>query len=262
MVYLKRRMICKRSIQMPQKCAIVTGGARGIGKEIASRLLTDGFSVVIADIQEKEGRRCAQELKQLGRLVFVPADVADETQVKNIIKTCIQSFGSINLLVNNAAVSANKKVEELTLKEWNRVINTNLTGAFLCAKHAAPHLKKQGGSIINIASTRAYMSEADTEAYSASKGGLFALTHALAISLGPKVRVNSISPGWIDTKEWIAGKLPPLTMQDHQQHPAGRVGKPEDIASLVSWLAGKESGFVTGADFIVDGGMTKKMIYL
>ena len=247
---------------MSQKCAIVTGGAQGIGKAIASRLLIEGFSVMIVDIQEKQGKRCSAELKQFGKLVFVPADITDEVQVRNLIKICIRSFGLINLLVNNAAVSIKKEVEDLTLKEWNRVLATNLTGAFLCAKHAAPYLKKERGSIVNIVSTRAYMSEADTEAYSASKGGLLALTHALAISLSPKVKVNSISPGWIDTRKWITEKLPPLTTRDHQQHPAGRVGKPEDIASLVSWLAKEENGFVTGADFMVDGGMTRKMIYL
>ena len=247
---------------MLQKCAIITGGAQGIGKAITSRLLIEGFSVIIADIQEEQGKRCAEELKQFGKLVFVPADITDETQVRNLIKICIRSFELINLLVNNAAVSVKKRVEDLTLKEWNRVLTTNLTGAFLCAKHAAPHLKKQRGSIVNIASTRAYMSEANTEAYSTSKGGLLGLTHALAISLSPEVKVNSISPGWIDTGEWITKKSLPLTTQDHQQHPAGRVGKPEDIASLVSWLAREENGFVTGADFIVDGGMTKKMIYL
>lgn len=246
---------------MSQKCAIVTGGAQGIGKAITSRLLIEGFSVIMADIQEEQGKRCTEELKQFGKLIFVPADVTDETQVRNLIKICIRSFGLINLLVNNAAVSANKKVD-LTLKEWNRVLATNLTGAFLCAKHAAPHLKKQRGAIVNIVSTRAYMSETNTEAYSASKGGLLALTHALAMSLGPEVKVNSISPGWIDTRGWGTKKLPPLTPQDHQQHPAGRVGKPEDIASLVSWLAREENEFVTGADFIIDGGTTKKMIYV
>ena len=175
---------------------------------------------------------------------------------------CIRAFGTIDLLVNNAAVSANRKITDLTLQEWNRVIAVNLTGAFLCAKHAAPCLRKQRGSIINIASTRAYMSEADTEAYSASNGGILALTHALAVSLGPDVRVNSISPGWIDTREWTAGEQPLLTRQDHLQHPAGMVGKPEDVASLVSWLAKEENGFITGADFIVDGGITRKMIYV
>jgi len=244
---------------MSQKCAIITGGAQGIGKAIAFRLLTDGFSVVIADIQKKN---CAEEVKRQTKLVFVTTDVTEETQVKRLIDTSLRFFGRLDLLVNNAAVSANKKIKDLTLENWNKVIATNLTGAFLCAKYAAPHLKKRRGYIINVASTRAYMSEADTEAYSASKGGLLALTHALAISLGPEVKVNSISPGWIDTRDWVNKKSLPLTEQDHQQHPVGRVGKPEDIASLVSWLVKEENGFVTGADFILDGGMTKKMIYL
>jgi NAD(P)-dependent dehydrogenase (short-subunit alcohol dehydrogenase family) len=135
----------------------------------------------------------------------------------------------------------------------------------LCSKYAYPYLKKEKGVIINIASTRAFMSEPNTEAYSASKGGIYALTHALAISLGPDIRVNCISPGWIEVSEWKKKSLrkpAELTELDHKQHPAGRVGRPEDIASLVLYLISDEAGFITGANFIVDGGMTRKMIYL
>jgi NAD(P)-dependent dehydrogenase (short-subunit alcohol dehydrogenase family) len=141
----------------------------------------------------------------------------------------------------------------------------NLTGAFLCAKYAAPHLRKNGGSIVNVASTRAFMSERHTEAYSASKGGLFALTHALAVSLGPEVRVNSISPGWIETSELRkrSARTPArLSAQDHSQHPAGRVGNAEDVAALALFLLDPGNSFVTGQNFVVDGGMTKKMIYV
>jgi NAD(P)-dependent dehydrogenase (short-subunit alcohol dehydrogenase family) len=149
-----------------------------------------------------------------------------------------------------------KPVTDLSLDEWRRVLDVNLTGAFLLAKHAAPRLRQAQGAIVNIASTRALMSEPDTEAYAASKGGLVALTHALAMSLGPKVRVNCISPGWIDT----AGEE--LSEADHAQHPAGRVGRPEDVAELVAWLSSPKSEFVTGANFVIDGGMTRKMIYV
>jgi NAD(P)-dependent dehydrogenase (short-subunit alcohol dehydrogenase family) len=177
----------------------------------------------------------------------------------------LKIFHRLDVLINNAAISINKPVSKLSLNEWNRVIAVNLTGTFLCAKYAAPHLKKEHGVILNIASTRAFMSEPDTEAYSASKGGIIALTHALAVSLGPEVRVNCISPGWIEVREWrkkSQRNKPDLSALDHSQHPAGRVGEPEDIASLAEFLISDEAGFISGANFIADGGMTRKMIYV
>lgn len=153
----------------------------------------------------------------------------------------------------------------MSLDEWNRVIAVNLTGAMLCVKHAAPHLRAARGAIVNIASTRALMSEPNTEAYAASKGGIVALTHALAMSLGPDVRVNCICPGWIDSAPWqkkSKRKTPQWSEQDHTQHPAGRVGEPMDIANMAVYLLSEKAGFITGQNFVVDGGMTKKMIYL
>jgi NAD(P)-dependent dehydrogenase (short-subunit alcohol dehydrogenase family) len=144
------------------------------------------------------------------------------------------------------------------------MIRANLTGSFLMAKHAVPHLRAGRGAIVNIASTRALQSEPDTEAYSASKGGLVALTHALAVSLGPDIRVNCVSPGWIDTSGWKKRSRrgqEALRPEDHAQHPAGRVGTPEDVAAMVLYLVSDAAGFVTGQNFVVDGGMTRKMIY-
>jgi NAD(P)-dependent dehydrogenase (short-subunit alcohol dehydrogenase family) len=148
-----------------------------------------------------------------------------------------------------------KPISELSLAEWSAVLATNLTSTFLLVRAAQTLLAASHGAVVTIASTRAHMSEPNTESYSASKGGLLAMTHALSISLGPAIRVNCISPGWIDTR----GE--PLAQTDHAQHPAGRVGRPEDVAALVSYLVGPEAGFVTGAEFTIDGGMTRKMIY-
>ena len=158
-----------------------------------------------------------------------------------------------------------RSLDKLTLEEWNRVIGTNLTGAFLCAKHTAPYIAAQKGTIINMCSTRAFQSEPDTFAYSASKGGLLALTHSLAVSLGPDIRVNAISPGWIDVsalRKRAKAKADDLRPEDHAQHPAGRVGQADDIARMILFLIAPENGFITGQNFTVDGGMTAKMIYV
>jgi NAD(P)-dependent dehydrogenase (short-subunit alcohol dehydrogenase family) len=253
-------------MSLQNKVAIVTGGGQGIGKAIAKRFLEERMKVVIADIDEEAGKETEAEFKHLGSIRFFNADVSDEDSVQNLIIETKRSFDGIDVLVNNAARSDpnNAPITELSLEDWNKILSINLTGAFLCTKHSVTHLKKNRGIIINIASTRALMSEANTEAYSAAKGGILALTHALAISLGPDIRVNCISPGWIEVSEWkkqATRHKPELTEQDHKQHPVGRVGKPEDVASLAVYLASPEATFITGENFVIDGGMTKKMIY-
>jgi NAD(P)-dependent dehydrogenase (short-subunit alcohol dehydrogenase family) len=224
---------------------LVTGGARGIGAGIAARLVADGARLVIAD----------REAATLEGARGVICDVSDELQVQTLIAGVQNIEGRLDGLVCNAGFMIRKPIADLTLAEWSSVIATNLTSTFLLAKTAAPLLRAAQGAILTIASTRAHMSEPDTESYAASKGGLLALSHALAVSLGPDIRVNCISPGWIDTQ---GAELRP---EDHAQHPAGRVGTTADIAACAAWLLGPEAGFVTGAEFIIDGGMTRKMIY-
>lgn len=250
---------------MERKVIIVTGGAQGIGRAIVERFLGRGYAAVIADSDAEAGRETEAACRPGGRARFILTDVAEEAQVRATMAETIAAFGRIDVLVNNAAISRGGPMAELSLADWNRVLAVNLTGPFLCANHAAPHLRKTRGSIVNIASTRAFMSEPDTEAYAASKGGLHALTHALAASLGPDVRVNCVSPGWIETRPWakqIARKEAVHTAADRAQHPVGRVGRPEDVAALVDFLASEESGFTTGANVMIDGGMTRKMIYV
>lgn len=250
---------------MSIRTAVITGGAQGIGKAIALRLLGKGMRVLIADCDREAGEETAREAAAGGDLRFVETDVADEAHVIRLADEVRAAADGLDLLVNNAAIGCGRPVTELAVADWNRVLGVNLTGPFLCAKHLAPLLKARRGAIVNIASSRAFMSEANTEAYSASKGGVVALTHALAVSLGPDVRVNCISPGWIETESWrkaAARRVPTLSEADHAQHPAGRVGRAEDIAALVEFLAGGECGFITGANVMADGGMTRKMIYV
>jgi NAD(P)-dependent dehydrogenase (short-subunit alcohol dehydrogenase family) len=234
------------------KVALISGGARGIGAATARRLADDGWHVLAAD-RAPEDR--APDGGAAPGVRVVRCDVADEAQVTALADGVRSGAGRLDALVCNAGVMVRKKLCQLSLAEWQLVLATNLTSTFLLVRAVEDLLRASHGAVVTIASTRARMSEPDTESYSASKGGLVALTHALAISLGPEVRVNCVSPGWIDTK----GET--LRPEDHAQHPAGRVGRPEDVAALVAWLVGPESGFVTGAEFVIDGGMTRKMIY-
>lgn len=253
------------SSRMDKPVAVITGGAQGIGRAIARRFLVDGYAVVIADIDAGAGAETAGAYARLGPIRFMEGDVAREEHVSRIAADAVAAFGGINVLVNNAAIIRNGDLTGLSVDDWNRVLAVNLTGPWLCAKHMSPWLRLRKGVIINIASTRAFMSEPGTEAYSASKGGVVALTHALAASLAPDIRVNCISPGWIDTRNWktrVSRDEPALTEADHRQHWAGRVGEPDDIAGLAAFLAADQSGFVTGSNFLVDGGMTRKMIYV
>jgi NAD(P)-dependent dehydrogenase (short-subunit alcohol dehydrogenase family) len=249
-----------------KRAALVTGGAQGIGKAVARRLLEDGMGVTIFDCDAEACDETVAELAAAGDVAATAGDVAVEADVQRAVAEAVERFGRLDVLVANAGISVyfGVPVTELTLDQWRRVIDVNLTGSFLCAKHAAPHLRRQGGSIVTIASTRAVQSEAHTEAYAASKGGIVALSHALAVSLGPQIRVNCISPGWIETGDWKKRRdrrTPQHGPQDHAQHPAGRVGRPTDIAAMAAFLASEAAGFVTGQHIIVDGGMTRKMIY-
>src|ERR1700741_205560 len=223
--------------------ALITGGAKGIGRAVARHLVSSGWQVGVIDLADSGLRRAFARKRDV---FVIEGDVCDEETASDAVEAIIHRYRRLDGVVSNAGIMIRKPLRRLTLSEWHRLLDTNLTAAFLWARAAEKPLRASKGAIVTIASTRALMSEPNTESYSASKGGLLALTHALAISLAPDVRVNCVSPGWIETKDYSA-----LRRKDHSQHPAGRVGRPEDIAELVSWLLdGKRSGFVTGANFV------------
>ncbi len=246
------------------KTALITGGAQGIGRAAAEAFLRRGGAVALLDPDEEALAETRTTCRALGETLAICGSAADEGDVASGMGAILDRFGRLDLLVNNAGIMIRKPITELSLAEWNTVIGVNLTGMFLCAKYAAPALAEARGSIVNIASTRAFMSEPHTESYAASKGGVAALTHALAASLGPRVRVNAIAPGWIDVSSWqktSVRKPEKLRPRDHAQHFAGRVGEPSDVAELIMFLASDKAGFMTGACLPLDGGMTRKMIY-
>jgi NAD(P)-dependent dehydrogenase (short-subunit alcohol dehydrogenase family) len=228
---------------------------------VAERFAREGAAVGIIDVDGSGAAGAAAEIMtRAGRGVGVAADVSDSPSVRSALVTIVQSLGQPTVLVNNAGIRGFVSLlAEDAEAIWHRVLAVNLTGMYVVARHTVPHMILAGrGAIINIASTRALMSEPDGEPYGASKGGVLALTHAMAISLGHhKIRVNAISPGWIDTTD------DPLRPEDHAQHPVGRVGRPEDVAAACVFLATpEESGFMTGQNLVLDGGMTVKMIYV
>ena len=227
------------------KNIIITGASNGIGRAIAKNLRKK-YHVINIDIVENK----------MDGVDFYKCDLSDKGQLLKTINKIKSNIDTLFALINNAAIFSHKILEKQTFEEWENILSVNLTAPYILSKEFAIFLKESQGHIINISSTRALMSEVGTEAYSASKGGISSLTHALSISLSPEVKVNSITPGWINTDE---NYLP--TKNDNFQHPIGRVGVPDDVVDVVKFLL-KNRGFITGSDFVIDGGMTKKMIYV
>jgi NAD(P)-dependent dehydrogenase (short-subunit alcohol dehydrogenase family) len=247
-------------VDFSNKVVIITGASNGIGRGIASAYAEEGARVVLADIDEETGLQTVASIKENGgEALFVKTDVRIQDDINRLMLTVKAAYHSIDILINNAGKGMFKSPYEVTLEEWDDVINTNLRSVFLSSREAAKYIREndEGGAIVNIASTRAFMSEPNSEAYAATKGGIISLTHALAASLSEdQITVNVISPGWIET-----GDYSKLRENDHQQHFSKRVGKPIDIARACLFLTSKENDFVTGSNLTIDGGMTRKMIY-
>jgi NAD(P)-dependent dehydrogenase (short-subunit alcohol dehydrogenase family) len=250
------------------KVCAITGAGQGIGRAIAFAFAEAGYAISFVDPDEDAGRETARMLEEQkkSKTLYIPADIAQASEVEQWIERTMNGLGCPDVLVNNAGINRRSAFLELSVADFDRVLAVNLRGAFLCSQGVARRMVAQGkkGAIVNIASTRAFMSEPGTEAYTASKGGIVALTHAMAISLGPHgIRVNCISPGWIETRDWQhtpRAAKPIHSERDRLQHPVGRVGKPEDIAEACLFLA-SQAGFMTGQNLVIDGGMTVKMIY-
>lgn len=220
------------------RVVVVTGGAKGIGKTIADEFRKAGAHVCVIDLLEND---------------YFVGDLADQTVLDAFADKVIADYGRVDVLVNNA-LPLMKGIDECTYEQFNYALRVGVAAPFYLTKRFAPYFAP-GASVINISSSRDRMSQPQTESYTAAKGGISALTHALAVSLAGKVRVNSISPGWIDTDFTVYDGA------DATQHPAGRVGNPLDIANMVLFLCSDKAGFITGENICIDGGMTRQMIY-
>lgn len=220
------------------RVVVVTGGAKGIGKTIADEFHRAGAHVCVIDLLEND---------------YFVGDLADQTVLDAFADKVIADYGRVDVLVNNA-LPLMKGIDECTYEQFNYALRIGVTAPFYLTKRFAPYFAP-GASVINISSSRDRMSQPQTESYTAAKGGISALTHALAVTLAGKVRVNSVSPGWIDTD------FTEYDGADATQHPAGRVGNPLDIANMVLFLCSDKAGFITGENICIDGGMTRQMIY-
>jgi len=241
---------------------VITGGANGIGLCIANEFAKSGAKVVIIDTDEKAGEMAVANIKENGGdAFFFCGDIAEQVVLESFASKVINIYGRIDYLINNACISRRGIIFGCEYDDFNYVLKVGITAPYMLSKLFLNHFSTRG-SIVNISSTRATMSQSDTESYTAAKGGISALTHALAISLAGKVRVNSVSPGWIDVSaNFDEDYEQKHSHADKNQHPVHRVGNPHDIARVVMFLCDEDNGFITGENITVDGGMTRQMIY-
>ena len=242
-----------------KKRVFVTGGAEGIGRAIVEAFCKDGHQVAFCDINAVSGQQTARDTGA----IFHPVDVSDKEALESCMQQILDEWKDIDILINNVGISKFSSITETSVEDFDKILSVNLRPVFITSRLLAIHRKTQSdsnpyGRIINICSTRYLMSEPGSEGYAASKGGIYSLTHALALSLSEwNITVNSIAPGWIQTQDYDQ-----LQPKDHSQHPSRRVGKPEDIARMCLFLCRDENDFINGENITIDGGMTKKMIYL
>jgi hypothetical protein len=253
-------------MKLKDKVAIVTGSAKGIGWGIAKVFIEEGAKVVVVDWDDKAGQKTVAEFKAAGGdAIYVKCDVSNEEQVKAMIQATLDKFGQVDILVNNAGIGVYKSVLDTSSEDWDRCLDVNLKGQFLCAKYAIPHMQKIGkGAIVNISSVHSFATVNGVAPYCASKGGITALTRNMAIDYGPVIRVNSIAPGWVLTPliQSIFDSYPdPVGQrQSTESHQVmKRIGRPEDIGQAAAFLASDEASFITGTQLYVDGGLTAQL---
>ena len=247
-------------MRLEGKVVFISGGSRGQGAAEARLFATEGASVVMGDILEDEGRRLEAEINESGgRALFVRLDAASDSDWQNAIRQTVQTFGKLDVLVNNAAIYSRVPIEQTSAEEWDRIMAVNARGVFLGTKHSIPEMRKSGGgSIVNISSTAGLVGSARGSAYSASKGAVRLLTKSTAVQhAGEGIRANSIHPGPIDT-DMIADNIatPEGRAESEARVPLGRIGSVEDVAYGALFLASDESSYMTGSELVIDGGAT------
>lgn len=254
-------------MRLKNKVAVITGGSQGIGEQIGLTFGEHGSKIVIADINEETGRNAVAKLEEKRiEVLFVKTDVSNEDSVINLIKSTVDHFGGLDILVNNAAATMRKSAEDTTFEEWQRILGVNLNGTFLCSKYSVPEMRKRkGGAIINIASWHADKTITRFAAYASSKGGMTALTRQMALDCGKdNIRVNAVLPSTVNTPmffETLNGLPDPEKAWEETMsyQPLGRVGTAEDIANATLFLASEESSYISGHSLRVDGGTYVKV---
>ncbi|MEK4566705.1 SDR family oxidoreductase [Alkalihalobacillus sp. FSL R5-0424] len=254
-------------MRLQNKVAIITGASQGIGEGITRTFAREGARVIVADVNKELGEQLVRELTEATiEAHFVEADVSNEDHVRSLIAKTVETYGGVDILVNNAAVTVRKSVEDTSLEEWQQILGVNLTGAFLCSKYAIPEMKKRGGgAIVNIASWHAEKTITRLAAYAASKGGLTALTRQMSLDLGPhNIRVNAVCPSTVDTplleKTFASLENPEEAFnQTLEFQPFGRIGTVDDIANACLFMVSDEASYVSGQTLMVDGAAINKI---
>jgi NAD(P)-dependent dehydrogenase (short-subunit alcohol dehydrogenase family) len=244
------------------KVAFITGAGRGIGRAIAHKMAAEGAAVVVAEIDLLSGKAVADDLLAAGhRALFIATDITRETAVQQAIEQSIAHFGKLDILVNNAGITFRYEATTMTEAQWYTAMDVDVKGVWLCCKYAIPHMQG-GGAIVNLSSVHARVTAAKHFPYGAAKAAVLGLTRSLALDYGPhNIRVNAICPGWVRTEaveEWIQSQPDPAAYEARilSFQPVRRIGTPDDIANLVAFLASDEASYMTGAELVIDGGLT------